>query len=235
MSDEALILWGRICRSLSKSEYFNASTQSLAATQLVSVVMLVLANIFLHSDEQFPRIDGAFPDAIPFLKWCLRRGIVTGVISNADDRYGDSILPLLGLADDMRFLCFSKSVGHEKPQKQMFDAAMRQATPWLCLVKCDSADDDGYVCPPLRPDEVLHIGNDFKKDYLGAKNAGFHAILLDRYDEIELASSWREQGAPVFKDLIDVVEYLGREGFELGPPRACPFRGDEEKDSGFSI
>jgi FMN phosphatase YigB (HAD superfamily) len=60
---------------------------------------------------------GAFEDAIPFLKWASRRGIATGVISNADERYGDSILPMLGLGDDMQFLTFSKNVGFEKPGK----------------------------------------------------------------------------------------------------------------------
>ena len=114
----------------------------------------------------------------------------------------------------MRFLTFSKNVGYEKPAKEIFRAAMKQAEPWLCLVKCKNANDDndtssdGSSFPPLRPEEVLHIGNDFKKDYLGAKDAGFHAVLLDRYDEKELASSWREMGAPVFKDLIDVVASL---------------------------
>mmetsp|Transcript_37490 Transcript_37490/g.65758 ORF Transcript_37490/g.65758 Transcript_37490/m.65758 type:complete len:320 (+) Transcript_37490:255-1214(+) len=164
---------------------------------------------------------GAFPDAIPFLKWCHRRGIATGVISNADERYGDSILPMLGLGDDMNFLTFSKTVGFEKPGKEIFQAAMKQAEPWLCLVNPDK-DEDSFNphCPPLKPGEVLHIGNDFKKDYIGAKNAGFHAALLDRYDEKELAYSWRQKGAPVFKDLIDVAEYLGREQFELGPPQA---------------
>lgn len=169
---------------------------------------------------------GAFPDANPFLKWCNRHGIATGVISNADERYGDSILPMLGLGDDMKFLTFSKNVGYEKPNKEIFQAAITQAEPWLSLVNksntsMDGKDDalfDNSCCPPLKPEEVLHIGNDFKKDYLGAKDAGFHAALLDRYDERELAESWRQEGAPVFKDLIDVVEYLGRGQFELGPP-----------------
>lgn len=157
---------------------------------------------------------GAFPDAIPFLKWCHRRGIATGVISNADERYGDSILPMLGLGDDMRFLTFSKNVGFEKPGREIFQAAMQQAEPWLGIVHLHQNAD----VPKLKPDEVLHIGNDFEKDYLGARSAGFHAALLDRYDEKELSDSWREKGAPVFKDLIDVVDFLGREQFELGPP-----------------
>ena len=104
--------------------------------------------------------DGAFPDAVPFLKWCHRHGIATGVLSNADERYGDSILPMLGLGEDIRFLTFSKNVGYEKPNKEIFEAAMNQAEPWLCLVNPGSDDEDTL----LKPEEVLHIGNDFKKD-----------------------------------------------------------------------
>eukprot|EP00569_Conticribra_weissflogii_P004283 CAMPEP_0171339764 /NCGR_PEP_ID=MMETSP0878-20121228/8137_1 /TAXON_ID=67004 /ORGANISM="Thalassiosira weissflogii, Strain CCMP1336" /LENGTH=346 /DNA_ID=CAMNT_0011841717 /DNA_START=193 /DNA_END=1233 /DNA_ORIENTATION=+ len=164
---------------------------------------------------------GAFPDAIPFLKWAHRRGISCGVISNADERYGDSILPMLGLGDDMQFFCFSKNVGFEKPHKKIFEAAISEAEPWLCLEKWMGTGSQAGERTPLKPEEILHIGNDFKKDYVGAKEAGFHAVLLDRYDEKELADSWREGGAPVFKDLIDVVEYLGREQFELGSRDRC--------------
>ena len=121
---------------------------------------------------------------------------------------------MLGLGDEMKFLTFSKNVGREKPHGKIFEAAMEQAEPWLCLAE----GEDASSCPPLKPEEVLHIGNDYTKDYLGAKDAGFHAALLDRYDEKELAYSWGVLGVPVFKDLLDVVEYLGREQFELGPP-----------------
>lgn len=159
---------------------------------------------------------GAFPDALPFLKWCHRRGIATGIISNADERYGDSILPMLDLGEEIRFCTFSKNVGYEKPSRRIFEAAMKQAEPWLCLANSDNVEGS---CPPLKPDEVLHIGNDFKKDYVGATDAGFHAILLDRYGETELSDSWRQQGAIVFQDLIDVAEYLGREQFQFGLPR----------------
>jgi putative hydrolase of the HAD superfamily len=158
----------------------------------------------------------AFPDAKPFLQWCHRRGIACGVISNADERYGDSILPMLGLGEVMQFLTFSKNIGFEKPHPSIFDAAIHEAEPWLCLDNSDLID-----ASPLKPEEVLHIGNDYNKDYIGATEAGFHALLLDRFNEKDLANSWREGGARVFKDLIDVVEYLSREQFELGSRDEC--------------
>jgi FMN phosphatase YigB (HAD superfamily) len=62
----------------------------------------------------------------------------------------------------------------------------------------------------------LHIGNDFNKDFEGARLFGEHAVLLNRYGEHELASEWRRRGAPVFLDLLDVVEFLGRSNCQLG-------------------
>jgi len=139
---------------------------------------------------------------------------------------------MLGLGDDMKFLTFSKNVGFEKPGKEIFQAAMKQAEPWLCLVDSDRDEETLKLPPPpLKPEEVMHIGNDFTKDYIGAKNAGFHAVLLDRYNEKALADSWKQHGAAVFKDLIDVVEYLGHEQFELGPPQASSSRTEKVNQS----
>jgi len=152
----------------------------------------------------------AFPDARPFLKWAHRRGIICGVVSNADERYGDSILPMLDLADKLSFMVFSKEVGVEKPSRQIYEAAVHAAEPWLMRSARWGPD-----AAPLIPSEVLHIGNDFEKDYLGAKEAGFQAVLIDRFKNGE-GEEWKERGAPVFSDLIDVVEYFAREGF-IGP------------------
>lgn len=123
---------------------------------------------------------------------------------------------MLDLRESMQFLTFSKNVGYEKPNAKIFEAAVREAEPWLCLGKADALEAD-----PLKPSEILHIGNDFQKDFVGATEAGFHAVLLDRFDETDVASEWRANGAFVCKDLIDVVEHLGREQFELGSKECC--------------
>jgi putative hydrolase of the HAD superfamily len=146
-----------------------------------------------------------FQDALPFLRWAQRHGIVCGVLSNADERYGDSILPMLGLTpDELQFQCFSKDLGIEKPDARIFLSAMKHSRPWLT-----SGD-------ALLPSEVLHIGNDFAKDFEGAKRAGMHTVLLDRYEQTELADEWKRRGAQVFQDLVDVVEFLGRSDCQLG-------------------
>lgn len=38
-----------------------------------------------------------YPDAQPFLRWARKQGIIVGVVSNAEYRYRDVILPCLGL------------------------------------------------------------------------------------------------------------------------------------------
>ena len=144
-----------------------------------------------------------FPDALPFLNWAARNGITCGVLSNADERYGDSILPMLGLThDELMFQCFSKDLNLEKPDARIYMAAIEKAKPWTGT--------------PCLPSEVVHIGNDYIKDFDGARRAGMHAVLLDRYNETELANEWRRRGALVFEDLLDVVEFLGRRNCRLG-------------------
>jgi REG-2-like HAD superfamily hydrolase len=146
-----------------------------------------------------------FGDVLPFLRWAKRNRIVCGVISNADERYGDSILPMLGLThDELQFQCYSKDFSLEKPDGRFFYAAMKQADPWL------TSDD------PLLASHVLHVGNDYSKDFEGARRAGMHAVLLDRYQQGELTEEWRRRGALVFEDLIDIVNFLGRSNCRLG-------------------
>ena len=131
---------------------------------------------------------------------------------------GDSILPMLGLtADELLFQCFSKDYGLEKPDSRFFIAAMKQAEQSLSVFTVNGAsvtDTD-----PLLPSQVLHVGNDFTKDFEGARRAGMHAVLLDRYNERELAEEWRRRGAIVLNDLLDVVEFLGRSSCTLGTQR----------------
>jgi putative hydrolase of the HAD superfamily len=131
---------------------------------------------------------------------------------------GDSILPMLGLThDELQFQCFSKDHGLEKPDSRFFLAALKEAEESLSLFSPSEEETRRLkVTDPLLPSQVLHVGNDYVKDFEGARRAGMHAVLLDRYDEAELAEEWRRRGAIVLKDLMDVVEFLGRSNCELG-------------------
>mmetsp|Transcript_18839 Transcript_18839/g.38668 ORF Transcript_18839/g.38668 Transcript_18839/m.38668 type:complete len:317 (+) Transcript_18839:179-1129(+) len=187
--------WWRIC-VLKSFRYAGATMDAKTSEMVFQRIYSTFGSIIAYE---------IFPDALPFLKWAHRNGLVCGVLSNADERYGDSILPMLGLThDELQFQCFSKDLRIEKPDARAFMAAMKTGEPLLATSE------------PIDPANVFHIGNDFHKDFQGARRVGMHAALLDRYQETELANEWRRRGVPVFRDLLDIVEFLGRSGCILG-------------------
>ena len=66
---------------------------------------------------------------------------------------------------DIDFVAFSYDIGFEKPSREIFDAAKELAGP-------DTVQG--------ARGQYLHIGDDFDKDFKGAQQAGWGALLLDR-------------------------------------------------------
>ncbi|XP_050235117.1 uncharacterized protein LOC126683310 [Mercurialis annua] len=131
-----------------------------------------------------------FPDAQPFLRWVRKKGLLVGIVSNAEYRYQDVILPALGLnqGSEWDFGVFSGLEGVEKPDPRMYKIALEKA---------------GNIAP----EEALHIGDSMRKDYLPAKSIGMQALLLDRFKTPD-AEEWRKSGATVLPDLLSVQELL---------------------------
>lgn len=86
------------------------------------------------------------------------------------------------------FGVFSGLAGVEKPNPRIYEIALEKA---------------GNIAP----DETLHIGDSFRKDYLPAKSVGMHAILLDRFKTPD-AQEWKRSGAVVLPDLVAVQDGL---------------------------
>ncbi|KAI4978132.1 hypothetical protein ZWY2020_014686 [Hordeum vulgare] len=161
-----------------------------------------------YDDDTFERIFGqiyavfgspapysVFPDARPFLRWLRGEGVMAGVVTNADRRYRDVVLPALGLnqGSEWDFGVFSGVAGVEKPDRRIYEMALEAA---------------GGVAP----EEALHIGDSMSKDYAPARAVGMHALLLDRFGTAD-AERWRRSGAVVLPDLVSAREWLTR-----GPP-----------------
>lgn len=89
------------------------------------------------------------------------------------------------------FGVFSGLEGVEKPDPRIYEIALERA---------------GNVAP----EEVLHVGDSMRKDYLPAKSVGMHALLLDRFKTLE-AEEWRKSGAIVLPDLEAAREWLTKE------------------------
>jgi len=100
-----------------------------------------------------------YDDALPALASCKRNGTVVGVISNWDHTL-HTVLKNLGIAEEFDFVIASLEFGFEKPDERIFAEALERA----------GADADAS----------LHVGDDYNDDFVGATNAGWAALLIDR-------------------------------------------------------
>ncbi|MEG4311745.1 MULTISPECIES: HAD-IA family hydrolase [unclassified Microcoleus] len=103
-----------------------------------------------------------YPDVFPALNRWQQQGIKLAVVSNFDSRIY-AVLKALNLAEYFTSVTISTEVGAAKPDSQIFTAALQKHN---CIAE-----------------NVLHIGDSFKADYCGAKNAGLNAIWLNRQQE----------------------------------------------------
>ena len=95
----------------------------------------------------------------PALAALRARGLVVGIVSNFDSRL-HGICEGLGLTERVDFVLASAEVGHAKPARAIFNAAIAAAD-----------------APPAR---VLMVGDSPVDDVQGARASGCQALLLDR-------------------------------------------------------
>ena len=105
------------------------------------------------------------------------------VISNADGGI-ERVLSRCGIADCFESITDSGIVGVEKPRAEIFEAALKAMR--------------------ARADESLYLGDVYSVDYVGARNAGMQAVLLDvagayrdrevlRVESLEQFESWLQR------------------------------------------
>ncbi|KAL2810389.1 HAD-like domain-containing protein [Aspergillus granulosus] len=162
-----------------------------------------------------------------------RRKVVIGVVSNSDDRVC-SVLESLGVSvgearageeaghklpgfeeerertgtshprrasplqgrdqTDVDFVLTSYQVGAEKPDPLVWDAALQAAQR---LGDDAVGDEGGWEC--------VHVGDDYRKDYRGAVDAGWKAYYLPR--DVEAATNAPE-GTRTITSLLDLFTEL---------------------------
>ena len=146
-----------------------------------------------------------YPDVIPFLRQLKNADnafrdsnwekVIVGVITNSDNRV-KGILESLGITvgsneqlpernsppgrisrHDIDFIMSSYDAGAQKPDRRIFDAAER-----LCQDMISpriSALNDADEAPKSELVKV-YVGDELEKDAMGALDAGWNAVLLDR-------------------------------------------------------
>lgn len=86
-----------------------------------------------------------------------------------------------GITGEITFVTTSYDAGVEKPHRAIFDAARELAGG--ILKEKNNKFMEGRMAmeeEELSPEKCMHIGNDLNKDYLGARDAGWQAVLLTR-------------------------------------------------------
>jgi len=100
-----------------------------------------------------------YPEVRTELQRLVAAGLPVSVVSNFDSRL-DEILQALGIYRYFKHVHYSSRCGSAKPQAKIFTMA----------------------CEGLKtaPAATLHIGDNYKLDFLGATQAGLKALWLDR-------------------------------------------------------
>lgn len=122
-----------------------------------------------------------------------------GIISNFDPR-------LRCIVQDIRlpnfdFILTSYEAGTAKPSPEIFGMALKMG--------CDCTGD-------IRADQALHIGNTATLDYLGAKAAGWHSILITdtHVDDLRQKHGSMINEQHVFKSIAHLLHALNHSNIE---------------------
>ena len=106
-----------------------------------------------------PKSFALFADAASTLSRLKQMGMTTGVLSNLNEDLSPLVAEL-GVAANLDVLVTSREVGAEKPDPRMFEAALAKAN--------------------VRPQEAVHVGDQYHSDVGGARTVGINPVLLDR-------------------------------------------------------
>ena len=147
-------------RAPEELESFYADYEKVLLNAAGLAVSRELALKIYRSYSQMERSLRAFDDVAPTLAELRARGLVVGLISNTD-RDAEPLCAELGVGGHFDFILSSCTVGYEKPDLRIFQAALALAG--------------------VTPQEAIHVGDQYKSDVVGALGAGIKPLLLDRY------------------------------------------------------
>jgi putative hydrolase of the HAD superfamily len=154
------------------------------------------------------------PDVQQVLHWLKDHNIRIGLISNIGRTPGFCIRRFLEqeeVADYFDLMLFSDEIGIRKPDSQIFNIVTQKLS--------------------VKPNEVIHIGDNLKSDVWGAQQAGFRAIYfstkiaIDKEAETDPTSLFAisrnlgklkqseivpDRTISSFKDLIEAIKYFDK-------------------------
>jgi putative hydrolase of the HAD superfamily len=124
-----------------------------------------------------------FPETAEVLSGLKGEGLELGIISNFDSRLF-SVMRGLGIADAFQTVTISSLTRAAKPAPKIFHLALEKHA--------------------VDPEEALHVGDSLRDDVEGARQAGLHAVLLDRQ------GTHRQTDVDVIQTLTDLLPLVHR-------------------------
>lgn len=137
----------------------------------------------LHDAITSPEWHRPFPESEKTARRIHAEGLGVHVVSNNTDYLPEEIARL-GWQSLFDTVTFSQEAGAEKPDRRIFELALHRAG--------------------CAPGEVVHVGDTWVADYLGAKRAGLRAIWLNR------AGVPPQEPCETVRDLHEVLKLLAR-------------------------
>ncbi|MCX7723401.1 MAG: HAD-IA family hydrolase [Verrucomicrobiae bacterium] len=137
-------------------------------------------------DELWARFDHPdawqiYEDVLPTINALASHGLKLAIISNWDERLRP-LLDRLGLSRHFDQIIISIEVGAHKPDRKIFELAAARLE--------------------LAPSTILHVGDSPEEDFIGARAAGFHSLLLARSSSVQAQPH-------VIRRLSEICEILG--------------------------
>lgn len=158
LNERFVSAWKRLdCRAESREDWaaiVRATFDGVATFTHPDVLFQTLYTRFMQ-----PSCWRVFDDVVPTLKALRKRRIRLGILSNWDDRLRP-LLERLGLAGFFEVVVVSCEVDCRKPEVRIFHLAAQAFG--------------------LRPEQVLHVGDNHEHDLEGAARAGLTAVGIRR-------------------------------------------------------
>jgi putative hydrolase of the HAD superfamily len=127
-----------------------------------------------------------FPDVVDTLQALKESGVRMGIVSNTTNPkfMKDYEKKKMGLDSFFEFSVYSSHILWRKPHAFIFEFAVNRLG--------------------LYPSEILFVGDDYKVDVLGAKDAGMPAAWLNRENESLCETIYPEYVLTKFSDLLEI-------------------------------
>ncbi len=165
-----------------RAEQFTLYCRAIAAEAGREIPHELQLEIIKKVLRQFTGQYTLFDDVLPVFQWLKQKERTIGVITNADKNVAD-LIEKLGAGPFLDILVTSGDVGVEKPDPQIFLAALEKAG--------------------VKNHEAVYIGDQYQSDVLGAAGVGMKALLLDRYDVNQVPIDY-----PRIKSLEEIRDYI---------------------------